>query len=43
MEYTAYSIQNKLESGKKYLATFKIVPHPYKGQQLVMIITDVVL
>lgn len=42
MEYTAYSIQNKLESGKKYLATFKVVPHPYKGQQLIMIITDVV-
>ena len=38
MEYTAYSIGCKLESGKKYLATYKLVPHPYKGQQLTMII-----
>ena len=42
MEYTAYSLDHKLESGKKYLATYKIAPHPYKGQQLIMIITDVV-
>lgn len=42
MEYTAYCLDHKLESGKKYLATYKLVPHPYKGQQLVMIITDVV-
>lgn len=42
MEYTAYSLGVKLESGKKYLATYKIVPHPYKGQQLTMIITGVV-
>jgi 5S rRNA maturation endonuclease (ribonuclease M5) len=41
MEYTAYSIDCKLESGKKYLATYKLVPHPYKGQQLIMIITKV--
>jgi len=41
MEYTAYSIDCKLESGKKYLATYKLVPHPYKGQQLIMIITNV--
>ena len=40
MEYTAYSIGNKLESGKKYLITYKLVPHPYKGQQLVMIIVN---
>lgn len=37
MEYLAYSTQ-RLESGKKYNATFKIVPHPYAGQQLIMII-----
>jgi len=42
MEYTAYSIGNKLESGKKYMATYKLVPHPYKGQQLTMIVLDVV-
>lgn len=41
MEYTVYSLGHKLESGKKYLATYKLVPHPYKGQQLTMIITDV--
>jgi len=42
MEYTAYCLDTKLESGKKYMATYKLVPHPYKGQQLVMIITNVV-
>ena len=42
MEYTAYSLHYKLESGKKYLATYKLVPHPYKGQQLTMLITKLV-
>lgn len=41
MEYMAYCLGSKLESGKKYLATYKLVPHPYHGQQLVMIITKV--
>lgn len=40
MEYTAYAVNNKLESGQKYLVTYKLVPHPYKGQQLIMLITD---
>lgn len=40
MEYVAYSIGLKLESGKKYFITYKLVPHPFKGQQLVMIIVD---
>lgn len=40
MEYQAYSFGHKLESGQKYLATYKLVPHPYKGQQLVMLIVD---
>lgn len=40
MEYTCYSIGAKLESGKKYLVTHKIIPHPYKGQQLIMLITS---
>lgn len=40
MEYTAYSIDQKLESGRKYLITYKLVPHPYKGQQLMMIVLD---
>jgi len=39
MEYLAYSIGCRLESGKKYLVTFKLIPHPYHGQSLTMIIT----
>lgn len=42
MEFTAYSVGTKLESGKKYMATYKLVPHPYKGAQLVMLITSAV-
>lgn len=42
MEYTAYSIGTRLESGKKYMCTYKLVPHPYKGQQLVMLIMNAV-
>ena len=42
MEYTCYSIGTRLESGKKYMVTHKIVPHPYKGQQLIMIIMNAV-
>lgn len=42
LEFTAYSIDCKLESGKKYLVTYKLVPHPYKGQQLTMIILNAV-
>lgn len=40
MEYMAYSIDTKLESGQKYMITYKLVPHPYKGRQLTMIIID---
>lgn len=40
MEYQAYSIDTKLESGQKYMITYKLVPHPYKGRQLIMIILD---
>lgn len=40
MEYTCYSLGTKLESGKKYLVTHKIIPHPYKGQQLIMLIVS---
>lgn len=42
MEYTAYSVGTRLESGKKYMCTYKLVPHPYKGQQLVMLIMNAV-
>lgn len=41
IEYTAYVLKKRLESGKKYLITYKLVPHPYKGQTLTMIILDV--
>lgn len=40
MEYTAYCIGTRLESGKKYMCTYKLVPHPYKGQQLIMLILN---
>jgi len=40
MEYTAYAIEQKLESGQKYMITYKLVPHPYKGQQLIMLIMN---
>ena len=39
-EMVAYTLKKKLESGKRYLITYKLVPHPYKGQQLTMIILD---
>ena len=42
MEYTVYSVGCKLDSGQKYLVTYKLVPHPYKGQQLTMLVTDAV-
>lgn len=42
MEFTAYAIGCKLESGRKYLVTYKLSPHPYKGQQLMMLITNAV-
>ena len=40
IELTAYVLKKRLESGKKYTITYKLVPHPYKGQQLTMIILD---
>lgn len=40
MEFTAYGVGTNFESGKKYTATYKLVPHPYKGQAIVMIVTD---
>lgn len=42
MEYTVYCVGQKLESGQKYLVTYKLVPHPYKGQQLIMLITNAI-
>lgn len=40
VELLAYSLNHKLDSGKKYQVTYKIVPHPYKGNQLLMIILN---
>jgi len=40
-EYTAYCINKKLESGKKYLVTYKLIPHPLQGSVLTMIIIDI--
>ncbi len=39
MEFMVYSFGVRLESGQKYKVTHKLVPHPYKGQQLVMLVT----
>lgn len=40
IEFNAYVIGKRLESGKKYCITYKLVPHPFKGQQLTAIILD---
>ena len=37
-EMIAYSLEEKLESGKNYRLTYKLVPHPLDGQKHVMII-----
>ena len=37
VEYTCYIIGDKVESGKKYTITHKLVTHPSRGQQLVSI------
>lgn len=42
MEFMAYSVGCKLDSGKKYQVTYKLTPHPYKGQQLTMLITNAI-
>ena len=41
MEFNALILGQRLESGKKYLVTHKMCPHPYKGQQLTMVITNI--
>ena len=40
IEFLAYSINKKLENGKKYKITYKLVPHPFDGQKLTMMILD---
>ena len=39
-EFTCYT-DEKLEAGKNYQIIYKVVPHPYKGQQQVLIVSDV--
>jgi len=41
MEFICYSINHRLDSGQKYKILYKIVPHPYQGQQLIMVVYDV--
>lgn len=40
MEYLVYSVGCKLESGKKYTVTHKLVPNPHTGSELVMIVLE---
>lgn len=37
MEFTCYTLNERLLSGTKYLAVYKLAPHPYRGQQLTML------
>lgn len=39
-EFTCYT-DEKLEAGKNYQIIYKVVPHPYKGQQQVLIVSDI--
>lgn len=39
-EFTCYT-DVKLEAGKNYQLIYKVVPHPYKGQQQVLIVLEV--
>jgi DNA primase len=40
-EFVCYSIDIKLEPGKKYLITYRLIPHPQDGQKLMMVVNDV--
>lgn len=40
-EMLAFSIGQKLEHGKKYKLTYKLIPHPMEGQKTVMVIYDI--
>lgn len=41
IELTAYTLNTKLDNGKKYRVTHKLVPHPFDGQKLIMVILDI--
>ena len=40
-EYEVFSIGNKLESGKRYKITYKLVPHPLQGKANMLVVFDV--
>ena len=40
-EMLAFSVGKKLEHGKKYTLTYKLVPHPMDGQKSVMVIYNI--
>ena len=40
-EILAFSIGKKLEHGKKYRLTYKLIPHPMEGQKTIMVIFNV--
>lgn len=39
-EFVCYT-DEKLEAGKNYQIIYKVVPHPYKGQQQVLIVSEI--
>jgi DNA primase len=41
LEITAYIVDKKLEQGKKYKLTYKLVQHPLQAQEMVAIVTNV--
>ena len=40
-EYNVYSLGHRLESGKRYRITYKLVPHPLQGKSLYLIVYDI--
>jgi DNA primase len=40
-EVTVYTIGEKLQSGKKYKLTYKLVQHPLQAQEMVAIVTNI--
>lgn len=40
-EFTAYSLNKKLDNSKKYMAYYRLVPHPQDGQKLIIVIDKV--
>lgn len=40
-EYNVFSLGHRLESGKRYRITYKLVPHPLQGKSLYLVVFDV--